>query len=340
MLGAGLIGKRQIEAVQKSNRAQVVGVIDPTPAAKEFADQLSLNWFASFDDFLKTNSADGVVIATPNQMHVDNGLQCVAHNLPTLIEKPIADKADDAQRLVEAAKNAGVEILVGHHRRHNSIIKTAKQKIIEGEIGDIVAAHSSCWLYKQDDYFDVKWRTQKGAGPVLINLIHDVDLMRYLVDDISSVQAIKSNKTRGNEVADTTVILLQFENGALGTMSVSDTIVSPLSWELTAKENPAYPATKQNCYSIGGTHGTLEIPTGKIWSQDTKNGTERSWWNPIENEAYAVIDVDPLDEQIDHFCDVIEGKAKPIVSGEEGLKSLRVIEAIIQAAECGETVKL
>lgn len=324
----------------RSNRAEVVGIIDPMQEAKEFAEQLSLNWFASFDEFLKEKKADGVVIATPNQLHVENGLQCVANNLPSLIEKPIADNADEAQRLVEEAKSAGVEILVGHHRRHNSIVKAAKKKIVSGAIGNVVAAHSSCWLYKPDDYYNVKWRTQKGAGPVLINLIHDVDLMRYLVGDIASVQAIGSSNTRQFEVEDTTVILLQFENGALGTMSVSDTIVSPLSWELTAKENPAYPATKQNCYSIGGTHGTLEIPTGKIWSQDTQNDVERSWWNPINNEAYTVDEIDPLDEQIDHFCDVIEAKAKPIVSGEEGLKSLRVIEAIRQAAESGEKVQL
>lgn len=326
--------------MQKSKRAEVVGVIDPSASGKEFADELKLDWFASFDEFLNAKKADGIVIATPNQMHVDMGLQCVAQNLPALIEKPISDNAQSASILVEAAKTAGVEILVGHHRRHNSIVKVAKEKIESGVIGNIVAAHSSCWLYKQDDYFDVKWRTQKGAGPVLINLIHDVDLMRYLVGEIVSVQAIQSNKTRGNEVEDTTVILLQFANGALGTMTVSDTIVSPLSWELTAKENPAYPATKQNCYSIGGTHGTLEIPTGKIWSQDTQNGVERSWWNPINSEAYDVDLSDPLDTQIEHFCDVIEGKAKPIVSGEEGLKSLQVIEAIKQAAETGNKVQL
>ena len=167
-----------------------------------------------------------------------------------------------------------------------------------------------------------------------------MDLVRYLVGEIASVQAIESNKTRKAQIEDTTVILLQFKNGALGIMTVSDTIVSPLSWELTAKENPAYPATKQNCYSIGGTHGTLEIPPGRIWSQDTKNGVERSWWNPINNDAYTVEVADSLDVQIDHFCDVIEGKAKPIVSGEEGLKLLRVIEAIKQTAENKTTIHL
>ena len=160
VLGAGLIGKRQAEVVQKSKRAEVVGVIDPSASGKEFADELKLDWFSSFDEFLNAKKADGIVIATPNQMHVDMGLQCVAQNLPALIEKSISDNAQSASILVEAAKTAGVEILVGHHRRHNSIVKVAKEKIKSGVIGNIVAAHSSCWLCKPDNYFDVEWRTQ------------------------------------------------------------------------------------------------------------------------------------------------------------------------------------
>ena len=229
-----------------------------------------------------------------------------------------------------------VPVLVGHHRRHNPLIDAARQQIESGSIGDIVAVHAACWLYKPDDYFNVAWRTRQGAGPVFINLIHDIDLLRYLVGEVVSVQAAESAHTRKHDVEDTAAIIVGFANGALGTITVSDSIVAPWSWELTAAENPAYPKTGETCYFIGGTRGSLEIPKGKIWSQDG----ERSWWQPINQTVYETGPRDPLDAQIEHFCKVIAGAEQPIVSGLEGLKSLKVIEAIKASARDGKRIDL
>ncbi len=284
---------------------------------------------------LAADSPDGVIVATPNQLHVEHGLECLNAGLPVLIEKPIADDARSALRLVEEAERLGVPILVGHHRRHNPIVQAAKARIDSGVLGDVVAVQAACWLYKPDGYFEAAWRTRQGAGPVFINLIHDIDLLRYLLGEVREVQAFDSNKTRGHEVEDSAAILLRFASGALATVTVSDSVVAPWSWELTAAENPAYPATGQTCYWIGGTRGALEIPVGRIWSQDGA----RSWWRPIGQEAYEVERRDPLDLQLRHFCEVIAGEAEPLVSGREALRSLQVIEAILDAARSGRIAR-
>ena len=88
--------------------------------------------------------------------------------------------------------------------------------------------------------------------------------MRYLIGEVDSVQSFESNSVRGGHTEDTAVAILRFQNGSLGTLSVSDTIISPWSWELTSKENPIYPYNKQTCYWIGGTHASLELPQSKI----------------------------------------------------------------------------
>lgn len=336
VLGAGLIGRRHIEHILASPHATLHAVVDPTDAARAFAAERGLTWFASFSDMLAVGRPGGVIVATPNQMHVAHGLQAIDAGLPALVEKPLADELAGARRLVEAADEAGVALLTGHHRRHNPMIARAKAIIAEGRLGRLVAVHSFFWLMKPDDYFDVAWRREIGAGPVLLNLIHDVDLMRHLCGEIVEVRAFQSNAVRGFAVDETTVAILRFENGALGTCNVSDTVVAPWSWEQTTGENPAYPATEQICYQLAGTHGALSIPRLELWS----NPDKRSWWEPFRAERVIAADEDPLRRQIAQFAAVIRGEEAPLVSGREGLKTLAAVEAIQRAARSGESVKV
>jgi predicted dehydrogenase len=330
IIGAGLIGRRHVEAIARVKTAEVSCIVDPTREANAFARENGIPWVASIEDMVAAHRPDGAIIATPNALHVPNGLDCISAGIPILVEKPIADDSAAAQQLVDAADAQAVPVLVGHHRRHNPIIKAAKAKIDSGALGRVVSVHAQCWLYKPDDYFNTEWRTKKGAGPVFINLIHDIDLMRHLVGEIESVHAFTSNKTRGHEVEDSAAITARFDSGALGTITVSDTIVAPWSWELTAAENPAYPETGQSCYLIGGTRGSLEVPTGRFWSQDAAP----SWWAALNQSVEQPTPLNPLDAQIEHFCEVIGG-AEPLVSGAEALASLRVIEAIMRSAATG-----
>ena len=334
--GAGLIGRRHIEHIVADPGATLAAVVDPAPAASDIAQRHGVAWFPDLQALLTHRKPDGIVFATPNQLHVANGLEAVAAGVPALIEKPIADDLAAAAELVAAAEAADVPLLVGHHRRHNPMIQRAKAIIADGRLGRIVSAHGSFWLMKPDDYFDVSWRRQPGAGPILTNLIHDIDLLRYLVGEVAAVQAVTSNAIRGFAIEETAAVVLTFANGALGTINVSDTIVAPWSWEQTTGENPVYPQTDQVCYTIGGTHGSLTIPKLEVWS----NAGKRSWWEPFTvDRTYAALQ-DPLRLQIQHFCRVIQRTEAPLVSGREGLQTLRVVDAIKRAASEGASVRV
>jgi predicted dehydrogenase len=214
------------------------------------------------------------------------------------------------------------------------MIRKAKEVIEQGRLGRTVAVQGHFWATKPDDYFAVDWRRDKGGGPVFLNLIHDIDLFRYLLGEIVSVQAEESNAVRGHAVEDTAVVLLRFASGALGSITVSDCVVAPWSWELTTGENSAFPRHGEACYQIGGTLGSLSIPQLELWSYPAKRG----WLEPMARERFSFTPEDPLTAQIRHFCDVIRGAVSPVVSGREGLQTLKVIEAIKQAARSGEAV--
>ncbi len=336
LMGAGLIGRQHAARIAANPNARLAAIIDPADPGRALAAGHQVPWYPSLEAMLAVDRPEGVVIATPNQLHVPHGLACAAALLPALVEKPLADEMAQAQILVEAFEERGLPLLTGHHRRHNPLVRQARAQIEQGHLGRIISLQATCWFFKPDSYFEPLWRRQPGAGPVLLNLIHDVDLLRHLCGEIVSVQAATSNAVRGLAVEDSAVILLRFASGALGTMNVSDTVVSPWSWEFTAGENPHYTQTPESTYLIGGSKASLSVPHLDLWRHTTKP----DWWEPIAAERVAVAHEDPLACQIDNFCAVIRGTATPVVSGREGLQTLRVMAAIQQAARSGEIIHI
>lgn len=336
VIGAGLIGRRHIEHIDAEPQARLAAIVDPTDEARAFAAGKGVPYFPHIAALLAADRPDGVIIATPNQLHVEHGLAAIEAGIPVLIEKPLSSDSASGERLVVAAESAGVPLLVGHHRRHNRLIARAKAAIEAGRLGRIVAVHAFFWLMKPDAYFDTPWRRQKGAGPLLVNAIHDIDLLRHLCGDIVSVQAFQNRAIRQNPVDETTVMSLRFASGALGTVSITDSAVAPWSWEQTTGENPAYPHSGEICYFIAGTHGSLSIPRLDLWS----NGEKRGWHEPFSVTREIAPAEDPLRLQIGHFCRVIKGEEPPLVSGLEGLKTLKVVEAVQLAADRGMAVDI
>lgn len=336
VVGAGLIGERHAEAILVAKSAQLSCIVDPGTAGSEVANKHGVEHFNSIDEMIADGNVDGVVLSTPNTLHEVGALQCINAGLPVIIEKPISTSIESAKRIVNASEANGVVVGVGHHRRHNPLIARAKSLIESGHLGQISTVQATTWFMKPDDYFDVEWRRHKGAGPVYLNLIHDIDLLLHLVGPIQSVQAMESNAIRGNEVEETAVINLRFANGALGTVNVCDTVVAPWSWELTARENPAYPATPEDCYLLGGTKGSISLPNLVLW----QNPGKRSWWEPLSATRFPFDLTDPLVLQIEQFAKAINGDEAPLVSAKDGLNALIVIEAVKEAAAKGGLIKI
>lgn len=336
VVGAGLIGRRHALAIESSESASLVALVDPNPQATQVASRHGVPLLSDLQQLLDSKSADGVILATPNHLHVPQALSCLHAHIPVLVEKPLATDVAGAESIVRESQRLSVPVLTGHHRRHNPLIARAKAVIDAGELGQITTVQATTWFYKPDDYFDVQWRREPGAGPVFINLIHDIDMLRYLCGEIEQIQAMESSMIRSSEVEDTAVMVLRFASGALCTINVSDTVVAPWSWELTARENPAYPATTQACYLIGGTHASLSLPNLSIW----QHASSRSWWEPISEGKLTFGFDDPLVCQIEQFVRVIRGVEPPLVSAKDGLANQYVIEAMKRSASSKSVVSL
>ena len=336
--GAGHIGLAHMSVAQRSRTCTLSAIVDPAPAAQAVADKAGVPLYRSLDELFEKDRPDGVILATPNQLHVEHALKCIEAGVPMLLEKPIAPTVEEAEALVKEAERTGARILIGHHRAHSPIMARAKELIDEGRLGKLVAVMGAAAFFKADEYYaEAPWRREVGGGPILLNMIHEVHNLRMLCGDIVAVQAVSSNGTRGFPVEDTVAINLRFANGALGSFMLSDTASCARSWEQTSQENTAYPTyPDEDCYVIAGTFGSLSVPTMRL--KTYAKAEDRSWWKPFEASVAQMTRADPLARQIEHFGRVVRGEAEPIVSARDGLQNLRITEAIVAAAKSGSIV--
>ncbi len=337
LIGAGMIGQKHAQYLKASPDCHLAAIADPSPDAETVAIEHDVTCYAAFDEMMSAEDLDGVIIAAPNDLHEATGVAAAARGLPMIIEKPIAADRKAAARLTAAAERAGVPLLVGHHRRYNPRAQRARALIRDGALGRLVAVNTIWCVRKPSPYFDATWRKQPGGGPVLINLIHDIDMLRFICGEITEVMALGSNAVRGFDVEDSVSVALRFASGALGTVLISDTAPSPWSWEQATGENhPIFPQNEENPSRFIGTEAAMEFPRLKLWRHEGA----LDWNTPLAAEELPLPEVDVYTEQIAHFARVIRGEEPPIITGEDASRSLAATLAVIDAEQSGRVVTL
>ena len=336
VIGAGLIGRTHIDRILRHPALHLAAIVDPTPAGQALAASLGVPGFATHAEMLDKTAVRGAVVATPNVTHVPLATDCLRRGVAVLVEKPVADTVDEARELVRVQAETGVAVLVGHHRRHNPINRRARALVAEGRLGRIVTASALATFLKPASYFDVAWRRQPGGGPILINLIHDIDMLRFIVGEIDSVQAATSNAVRGYPVEDTAAAVLRFAGGALGTVLLSDAATAPWSWDFRSGEQDQYPRQNVQSHHVMGTLGSLSLPDLNLWHYRG----EASWYAEFTREQTVVHKADVYTEQLLHFRAVIDSGATPLCSALDGLRTLQATLAVAEAGRRAQPLVL
>ena len=318
--GGGLIGIRHIQAVTAHPACTLVGLADP-----DMSVSVDVPRFARMED--APDDVDGVIIATPTGLHSAHGIHAAGRGWHMLIEKPVAGSLADAHAVQAAVAQAGVGSLVGHHRRYHAPVQQLKALIAEGAIGTVVTASLIWAMRKPDAYFEGNWRTT-GGSPVMINLVHDIDILRFIMGEIDEVAALGGASLRGTDRIESGAVALRFENGATGNISFADTTPTPWGFEAGTGENPNIGTTGQDMMWIMGTRGAISFPSMTLWA-----GTD--WGAPAQVQPLAPAKnvMPPLAAQLDHFIAVMDG-ATPLVDVADATRSLDVtlqIEAQLSA---------
>ncbi|MGI9536102.1 MAG: Gfo/Idh/MocA family protein [Desulfocapsaceae bacterium] len=336
LIGGGLISAKHIEASKNISNGNLVALCDINPDRRILADQLDIPFFTDYREMISQAGLEGVIDGSPNRFHAEIGMYCAHKGIDVLTEKPITSTLEEGKRLVEAVEEAGISQLVGHHRRYYPPIQRAREIVQGGELGQLVGISMIWALMKPDVYFEVAWRSQKGGGPILINIIHEMDNLRFICGDVAEINASARRLVRSGEVEDTVNIQFELVDGALGTALVTDTTPSPWSYELTSGENSDYFKTDQDCYRFLGTKGSLAFPNMEVWSHP--HGRQKGWWETLMRRTEHVPYSAPFTAQLEHFCNVIRGLEEPVITAADGLMTLASTLAVLESAETGRSI--
>ena len=314
VVGGGLIGLRHLQAVQAHAGCKLVGLADP-----DMSIQSDVPRFAKMGDVMMP--VDGVIIATPTHLHASHGIEAAERGWHMLIEKPVAETLESAKKLETALRSKNIRSLVGHHRRYHAVVQQLKACLQDGLIGEVVNVSVLWAMRKPDVYFEGNWRTDDGS-PVMINLVHDIDILRFVIGEITQTVALRGRSLRGSTRVESGAIALAFENGAVGTISFADTTPSPWGFEAGTGENPNIGTTKQDMMWITGTKGAISFPSMTVW-EGTDWGTSAKpvAFEPAQNTRT------PLEAQLDHFVDVINGD-EPLIDVTDAASTLAIAQEL------------
>ena len=366
LIGAGTIGKRHIMAIQATSHACLAAISDPAPEVAALARQHGVPLFSEASQMLAHQEYDAVIIATATSRHHEDAMLCLRHHQPLLIEKPIASTLSQAHDIINLAKQNRCPILVGHQRRYYPCAQHAQQLLAQDHLGRLMAVTGQWTIRKDAAYYAEAWRREAEAGPIMINLSHEIDMLRYICGDIESVSAFTTHHDQHFGKEDAVSISLRFSNQALGSFILSDRTPSPWAWELSLGENLALPRSSQNMLRFMGTRAALDFPHLTLWCHEgghhegghhegghhegEKHGREKhqqetgSWRDqiishPITSPAMPA-DFDPYKAQIRHLCDIISGEAEPLITAEDATESLKATLAVRASAETAMPIRL
>ena len=335
-------GSKTARDAAKNPEVDLVAVAGFGEQDAKIAQELETPIYKDYTLLLKQEQLDAIVISLPNNLHVeatDRALEAGIKNI--LLEKPIANTVEEAEHIIKACKDAGATLLIGHHRRSSSKYQLLKEVIESGRLGKIIGIQSNFAVAKPHDYFDVPWHVTKGVGgPLLINAVHDFDDLNYVTGMTPvKVYAAARNTARGKEVADSVSCVVEYKEGVTCTYFLSDATPGPWNYDLAAQENTFWTMCPgENSMRIFGTKGSFGFPNMDLYYYDEN---AYGWTSPLIHEHFDVEHNDPMTAELEHFVDLCKGRVTdPRCSGEDGLATLKVVNAIIESAKTGEAVSI
>ena len=338
VIGLGTWGQRHVRSARFSKRFKVLVAADPeTGRAAPIAEKLDLKFVSSLDEVLTNPDIDAVTLATPHTLHTEQIVQAANAGKHVYTEKPFALNAQDAHRSILSAKKAGIELVLGHDQRHYPVIVDLKNMIDDGNFGNILhietnLSHGSIQrLYKEafensDAPLQRGWRLREEeapTGPISQFGIHRVDAFIHLLGEIDWVFAAGSFRAVHPSILDTVSVTVGFKSGVTGYLGNS--LATPLCSRL----------------QIFGTEKWAECSGPETFADYRECSlVNLTVFSEEERDVRSYDIIDSVAQNFTSFADAIENNASFIITPEQMVHTIAVVDAIRLSLETGERVNV
>jgi UDP-N-acetylglucosamine 3-dehydrogenase len=307
VIGVGAWGKNHVRVFSELKEASLVGIVDrDVQRVKSYAQKFNTTHYTNAEELLQQEDVDAVTICTPTVTHADLALQAIEAGKHLLLEKPMTDTVQQAQRVIDAAKSANTTLMVGFVERFNPSVETAAKIIDEEKVGELVLGSARrLGPFVPGRVADI--------GIIKDMAIHDIDIARFLAkQDATSVYAIAGQLYHKYE--DYANLVIRFND--------KPTFFLECNW-LTPH--------KMRGLNITGSQGVISLD---YISQEVTLGTSQR-----VQKSTTQWD-EPLKHELSHFVKCVAENKNPSTSGSDGLEALRIAEAALKSARTKRIIYL
>ncbi|PMC34831.1 gfo/Idh/MocA family oxidoreductase [Bacillus sp. UMB0899] len=333
VIGCGSIARRRhLIEFANNESVEIVAVCDIVETrAVEMAEKYGAMAYTHYEEVLQLEEVDVISVCLPNDLHAPVSIAALNAGKHVLCEKPMATSRKEAEEMIETAKRNNKTLMIAHNQRFVSSHQKAKQLIESGEIGKIYSFRTTFghpgpekWSIdgRNSWFFDKK---QAFIGALGDLGVHKSDLIRYLLGEVAEVSAfVETSAKEDTDIDDNAVAVLKMESGVIGTLTAS--------WS----------------YVTGGDNSTVIYAENAVLKLE--DDPDHSLIVQYKNGEVVKYQLDKIQSNeeggqtnthvIDHFIDAISNNKAPLITGEEGRKSLDVILAALESNETRKVVKV
>ncbi|MCG7856216.1 Gfo/Idh/MocA family oxidoreductase [Flavihumibacter sediminis] len=326
IVGCGRIAQRHAEHINNKGKLTAVCDVDK-PKADEMALKYNAKAYYSIEDMLnEEKEIDVIAICSPNGLHAQHSIISLNMGFHVLCEKPMALTSIDCGEMIKAAERTNKRLFAIKQNRFNPPVEAVKKALDEGRLGKVLSIQLSCFWNRNPDYYKNSWKgtLDMDGGTLYTQFSHFIDLLYWMVGDIQNVNAYVRNYIHKGiiEFEDTGVVILEFSNGAIGTINYTVN---------SHKKNMEGSLTifgEKGTVKIGGQY-LNELEYQEIEDYKIENLPEGNKANNYGNYQGSMSNHDKV---YDNLIEVLQRNASISTSSFEGLKTVEIIEKIYKSA--------
>ena len=327
IVGCGRIAQRHAEHISK--RGQLIAVCD---IIQENADQLAATYgataYTNYADMLSNERGiDVLAICSPNGLHAQHAIEALKAGYHVLCEKPMGLTVKECGEMIQTAERANKRLFAIKQNRYNPPVAAVKELIDRGKLGKVLSLQLSCFWNRNTDYYANSWKGTKDldGGTLFTQFSHFIDLLYWLIGDVDEVAAYMGNFAHDGiiEFEDTGVVILKFNNGAIGTVNYTvNSFERNMEGSLTIFGD-------KGTVKIGGQY-LNELEYQQIQDYRIENLPEGNKANNYGNYTGSMSNHDKV---YDNLIEVLTHNAPITASSYEGMKTVEIIQKIYRAAK-------